>query len=49
VHNGSAAIATYVENDRSHFAGSHVVVHGYGATDAGVAAGFENPLYGVPK
>ena len=43
------AIAADVEDDGSHFAGSHVVVHGYGATDAGVAAGLENPLYGVPR
>jgi hypothetical protein len=49
MHNGGAAVASDVENDRSHFAGSHVVVHGHGATDAGVAAGFENPLCGVPR
>jgi hypothetical protein len=47
--NGGAAVASDVENDRSHFAGSRVVVHGYGATDAGVVAGFENPLCGVPR
>src|ERR1700722_13015275 len=51
LHNGGAAVASDVENDRSHFAGSHVVVvvHGYGATDTGVVAGFENPLCGVPR
>lgn len=40
VHDGGTEVATDVEHDRPRFACPGEVVHDYGATDAGVAAGF---------
>ena len=40
VHDGGTEVAADVEHDGPHFACPGEMVHGYGATDTGVAAGF---------